>query len=98
MTRNKTAAACPVTGPPIPTPAAEKYRRAFALLEEAWELIHDVLDDAEWKEKTPAGFPEMAVEPLRHAICFMHPAENYPAGTTRAEMNAAVEAEDAPRH
>ena len=79
-------------------PTAAKCMRAYELLEQAWDLIHDVLEDADWKTRIPAAFPEQAVEPLRSAICFMRPAENFPPGTTRAQMNTAVEAEDASRH
>lgn len=99
--------------PPLPAaqsalanPTAEKCLRAFALLEEAWDLIHDVLDDAgergvsnpEWQAKIPAVLPEHAVEPLRDAICWLRPCENLPAGTTRAAMEACAEANDSGRH
>ena len=109
-TRNATA---PILAPHLSTvrtaldnPTAAKCVRALALLEEAWELVHDVLDDAgergeyspEWQAKIPAVLPECSVEPLREAICAMRPAENFPPGTTRAEMEARAEADDSYRH
>lgn len=109
-TRNATA---PTLAPPLSAvrsaldnPTAAKCRRALALLEEAWELVHDVLDDAgergehspEWQAKIPAVLPECSVEPLREAICAMRPPENFPPGSTRAEMEASAEADDSYRH
>lgn len=90
----------------LDNPMAEKCLRAFALLEEAWDLIHDVLDEAgergvsnpEWQAKIPAMLPEQAVEPLRNAICWLRPCEDFPAGTTRAELEACAQADDSYRH
>lgn len=88
----------PAVSPDPVLPIAAKCSRALALLEEAWELIHEVLEEADWHAQIPACFPEEALEPLRQVILLMRPAQNFPAGTTRAELEAAAEAEGASRH